>query len=54
MLSPILGGLVVATLGYRTLFAIGGLAAVGNIVASARLKEPRRRLVAAGEEAVPV
>jgi len=54
MLSPILGGLVVATLGYRTLFAIGGLAAVGNVVASARLKEPRRRLVAAGEEAVPV
>ncbi len=54
MLSPILGGLIVATLGYRALFLIGGLSAVGNIVASARLHEPRRRVVAGGEEAVEV
>jgi MFS family permease len=54
MLSPILGGLVVATLGYRTLFAVGGLAAVANIVASARLKEPRRRVVGSGEESLEV
>jgi predicted MFS family arabinose efflux permease len=54
MLSPILGGLVVATLGYQALFAVGAAAAVGNVVASARLAEPRRRVPAAGEEAVEV
>ncbi len=54
MLSPILGGLVVATLGYRALFAVGALAAVGNLVASARLVEPRLRVPAAGDESIPV
>jgi MFS family permease len=41
MLSPILGGIVVETLGYSTLFALGGVAAVADIVISARLAEPR-------------
>jgi MFS family permease len=54
MLSPILGGLVVAAFGYSALFAIGAAAAVGNIVASARLAEPRHRVPAPGEESVPV
>ena len=54
MLSPILGGVVVATLGYRALFAIGALAAVGNLVASARLVEPRLRVPAAEGESIPV
>jgi len=54
MLSPILGGLVVAGLGYRALFAVGALAAVGNLVASNRLVEPRRRVPSPGEETVPL
>ncbi len=54
MLSPILGGVVVATLGYQTLFAVGATAAVANVIASSRLVEPRRRVPAAGEEAVEV
>jgi hypothetical protein len=41
MLSPILGGVVAETLGYTTLFALGGLAAIANIAISARLVEPR-------------
>jgi MFS family permease len=41
MLSPILGGIVAETLGYTALFALGGVAAVANIVISARLAEPR-------------
>src|SRR5262245_33842166 len=54
MLSPILGGLVVAAVGYRALFLVGALAACGNLIASARLVEPRLRVPAAGEESIPV
>lgn len=43
MLSPILGGLVAETLGYRALFGIGAVAALANTVASLRLAEPRHR-----------
>jgi MFS family permease len=53
MLSPILGGVVVAALGYRVLFGLGALAAAANLLASSRLAEPRRRLPAPGEEMVP-
>lgn len=54
MLSPILGGLVVAVLGYRALFLLGAIAAGGNLIASSRLVEPRHRVPAAGEESIPV
>ena len=54
MLSPILGGLVVATVGYRALFAVGAVAAIGNLVASSRLVEPRMRVPAAEEESLSV
>jgi len=53
MLSPILGGLVVALVGYRVLFVLGGLSAIANLVASARLVEPRRVLPVTTEEMVP-
>lgn len=54
MLSPILGGLVVVTLGYEVLFGIGAMAAVANWVASARLAEPRSRVTPAGEEPITI
>ena len=54
MLSPILGGLIVAALGYRALFAIGALAALANLVVSARLAEPRQRLQASPDEPVSI
>ncbi len=54
MLSPILGGVIVATLGYPALFAVGAAAAVGNVIASSRLAEPRDRVPAADEESLPV
>ncbi len=54
MLSPILGGLVVAAVGYRPLFALGAAAAVANLIASARLVEPRHRVVASTEESAPI
>jgi hypothetical protein len=54
MLSPILGGLIVAAVGYRALFATGALAALANLVVSARLAEPRRRLQASPDEPVSI
>ncbi|MDH4035923.1 MAG: MFS transporter [Candidatus Krumholzibacteria bacterium] len=55
MLSPILGGIVAETLGFTTLFAFGGAAAVANIVISARLAEPRSaRRVTADAAATPL
>lgn len=54
MLSPILGGLLVSVVGYRSLFAVGGLAAVANLVASTRLVEPRRRVQASPDEPVSI
>jgi MFS family permease len=53
MLSPILGGVIVETLGYRALFAMGLLAAVANTVASGRLVEPRHHRRAETEGASP-
>jgi MFS family permease len=44
MLSPILGGAIVSLFGYRTLFVIGGLAALAGWVVSARLGEPRHTI----------
>jgi len=41
MLSPILGGIVVALFGYPTLFVVAECAAVANLIASLRLIEPR-------------
>ncbi len=41
MLSPILGGIVVETLGYTALFGIAAAAALANVVASRRIAEPR-------------
>jgi MFS family permease len=54
MLSPILGGLVVMTLGYRTLFVVAAAASVANLIASNRLVEPRHRVPAPEEESVAV
>ena len=54
MLSPILGGLIVSAIGYRALFATGALAALANLVVSARLVEPRRRLQAPPDEPVSI
>lgn len=54
MLSPILGGLIVAVVGYPALFATGALAAIANLVVSARLAEPRRRLQASPDEPVSI
>jgi hypothetical protein len=54
MLSPILGGLVVMTLGYRALFVVAAAASVVNLIASARLAEPRHRVPAPEEESVAV
>jgi MFS family permease len=52
MLSPILGGVVVSTVGYGGLFALAAAAAVADVVASTRLVEPRHR-VRPPSEAVP-
>jgi MFS family permease len=52
MLSPILGGAIVAIFGYRTLFVIGFLAAIANWVVSVRLVEPRHKVDAPTEEMV--
>lgn len=41
MLSPILGGIIVAVFGYATLFVVAAVAAVADLVASARLEEIR-------------
>jgi Na+/melibiose symporter-like transporter len=54
MLSPILGGVIVAALGYQTLFVIGALASVADFAASARLREPRVRLPAVADEPISV
>lgn len=43
MLSPLLGGVVLEVAGVRTLFTLAAVAAVGNVVISTRLHEPRRR-----------
>jgi MFS family permease len=53
MLSPILGGVIVDTLGYRTLFVVGGAAAIANLIASAKLSEPRRVVPVTADEMVP-
>jgi hypothetical protein len=52
MLSPILGGAIVGLFGYRTLFVIGGLAAIADWVVSARLGEPRHAVAVEDEEMV--
>ncbi len=54
MLSPILGGVVMETLGYRVLFAVGLAAALANTVASIRLAEPRRARLDVAETSAPV
>ena len=41
MLSPILGGVVVAAFGYSTLFILAALSAIADLVVSTRLVEPR-------------
>jgi MFS family permease len=53
MLSPILGGAIVSVFGYHTLFVVGGLAAIANCVASARLVEPRHAVAAGPEDMIP-
>lgn len=54
MLSPILGGVLVALFGYHALFVIGGVAALANCVVSSRLAEPRRHPHPPTENVVPV
>ena len=53
MLSPILGGVIVALFGYYTLFVIGFLAAIANWVVSSRLVEPRLHKEMDVEELTP-
>jgi MFS family permease len=52
MLSPILGGAIVALFGYRTLFVVGGISAIADWIVSARLGEPRHAVVVEDEEMV--
>jgi MFS family permease len=52
MLSPILGGVIVSLFGYRTLFVVGGLAAIADWIISARLGEPRHAVAIEDEEMV--
>ena len=53
MLSPILGGAIVALFGYTTLFIVAEVAAVANLIASVRLVEPRLTVPATGGEVGP-
>jgi predicted MFS family arabinose efflux permease len=53
MLSPVVGGIVVETLGYAALFAIAAVAASANLVASLRIAEPRHRPRRIADDASP-
>lgn len=52
MLSPILGGVIVALFGYTTLFVIGLASAIGNWLVSVRLEEPRHRAEVPAQELI--
>jgi predicted MFS family arabinose efflux permease len=54
MLSPILGGVVVAAFGYTTLFVVAALSALADLAASTRLIEPRSRTHAPVDEPAAV
>jgi hypothetical protein len=44
---------IVAVFGYRTLFVVGGLSAIANLVASARMAEPRQAADVDAGEMIP-